>query len=544
MLRALHRPRRSTAQLARLRALIVAAIALATQVLLAGCGREATAPPVARGTPSPESIFEPAAQLTADPARTFTMMRQLGVARIRVNVPWASIAPDPHARTAPQFDASDPSAYPAKAWTTYDDIVREARARRIGIDFTLAGPSPLWASGRGAPRGGPYPQWKPSARAYGEFVRAVGKRYSGSFRPRGSTAPLPRIAFWAIWNEPNYGLNLGPQAIHQSTVEVSPGLYRGLLSAAWRALHETGHGHDTILIGELAPRGITVGDSPGNFGGMVPLRFLRALYCVDNDSHLLRGAAALQRGCPATAAGSARFPRDNPALFRASGFSVHPYAQGFAPNVATQEEPDYADLAAIPRLEDVLDTLQQAYGSSKRFPIYSTEYGYRTNPPESQFRAVPIDEAPYYLNWAEYLSWRDPRVSSYDQYLLRDSPAGNFATGIEFANGTPKPTFAAYRLPIYLPVRSAANGQQLEVWGCVRPARFVRLGTGSSQRVRIQFKPAGEGQFRTVRTVIIDDPFGYFDVRQGFSGSGAVRLAWSYPHGPEIFSRTVQLEGH
>jgi hypothetical protein len=34
--------------------------------------------------------------------------------------------------------------------------------------------------------------------------------------------------------------------------------------------------------------------------------------------------------------------------------------------------------------------------------------------------------AAYYMNWSEYLTWRDPRQLSYDQYQLRDGPLGNF----------------------------------------------------------------------------------------------------------------------
>ena len=227
--------------------------------------------------------------------------------------------------------------------------------------------------------------------------------------------------FWSVWNEPNYGPELAPQATDHSTVEVAPALYRGLLGAAWTALQQTGHGHDRILFGELAPRGRTTGDNPGNFSGMVPLRFVRALYCVDSNLHPLRGTAAAERDCPTTAAASEQFPSQNPALFHATGFAVHPYPQGaLAPDVVTPNEPDYADLASLPKLERMLDTIQQAYGSSKRFDLYSTEFGYKTNPPTPL--GPPLQQAAAYLNWSEYISWRDPRIRSYNQYLLSDPP--------------------------------------------------------------------------------------------------------------------------
>ena len=71
----------------------------------------------------------------------------------------------------------------------------------------------------------------------------------------------------------------------------------GLVAAAWSALAATGHttATDTILIGETAPRGINTGNHPGNFSGMLPLRFIRAMYCVDSDLKPLRGTAATLR---------------------------------------------------------------------------------------------------------------------------------------------------------------------------------------------------------------------------------------------------------
>jgi len=227
--------------------------------------------------------------------------------------------------------------------------------------------------------------------------------------------------------------HLAPQAIHHSTIEVAPGLYRGLLDAAWSALEATGHtpARDTILFGELAPRGITVGDHPGNYSGMVPLRFLRALYCVDGDFREFRGTAAAVRGCPVDPTGSAAFAAAHPALFKANGFAIHPYPQGTPPNFREPDEPDYADLASLSKLEDTLDHLQRIYGSMTRLPIYSTEYGYITDPPAHVARGVTPSLAAYYLNWSEYISWRDPRVRSSDQYLLSDTGAGQFASGLE-----------------------------------------------------------------------------------------------------------------
>ncbi len=144
-----------------------------------------------------------------------------------------------------------------------------------------------------------------------------------------------------------------------------------------------------------------------------------------------------------------------------------------------------------------------------------------------------------YTNWSEYISWRDPRIASFDQYLLTDPPGGTFATGLEFANGTPKATYYAFRMPIFLP--RTTGSQPLEVWGCVRPAHYARLSSGLDQTAQIQFQSAGARSFRTLKNVPITDAYGYFDTDVSFPGSGTVRIAWTYPHGQTIFSRTVTI---
>ena len=420
-------------------------------------------------------------------------------------------------------------------------FVRDLKAAGIGIDMAIDPPPPRWAEGRGAPDPATQTEWKPNAREFGEFVRAVGTRYSGHYVPAASTKPLPDVDFWSIWNEPDLGIHMAPEAIDHSTVEVAPRYYRAFVDEAWSAFGATGHAHDTVLIGELAPAGIRYGSGVGNFNSMPPLRFLRALYCVDSSYKPLQGEAATVRGCPATAAGSARFAAQNPGLFHASGVAWHPYPQGLPPNKITPNEPDYAELAAAGNVENVLDRLQRVYGSTAKFPLWSTEFGYQTTPPDTESGTVRPEEAGYYLNWAEYLTWLDPRQKSYDQYLLSDPPAGNFATGLLTASGAPKPGFDAYRMPLFLPVTTTQNGQPLDVWGCIRPAPDAARATHRTQYARIQFSSGGGAPFKTVQTVPITNEHGYFEVRHRFPGSGEVRLAWSYPHGPEIHSRTVVI---
>ena len=536
------------------RSLPMAGAVLCALLALAGCGggsssgssSASSSVAQAKGRSGPISIFEAEAQLRGTPAQTaqnMDILRRLGADVIRLYMPWNQLAPNPNSRKRPKFNAADPASYSAATWAIYDTIVRDATAKGLGIDLTVGAHVPLWATATNAPSGGPHLQWEPSAAEYGQFMRAVGKRYSGSYKPPGASTALPRVKFWAIWNEPNYGVDLAPQAIDHSTVEVAPRLYRGLVDAAWSALQATGHGHDTFLIGETAPRGLTTGNNPGNFSGMVPLRFIRAMYCVGSNLKPLQGQAAAVRGCPTTESASKQFAAENPGLFHATGFADHPYPQGqIPPNVKTTAEPDYADLASLDNLEHTLDTVQDAYGSSTKFPIYSTEFGLQTNPPETISRAIDSKTAASYLNWSEYISWRNPRVYSYDQYLLTDPPGGNFATGLEYADGKPKPQlYDAYRLPLYLPVTRGHKGESLEVWGDVRPAHFARVDSGKTQRVKVEFQAGSKGSFKTLQTLTIANPHGYFDVRMSFPGSGIVRLTWTYPNGETIHSRPVSV---
>ena len=522
-------------------------------VAVGGCGGSSPKPVQASKRSAPlETIFEAQSELFTNPAPTLDLLKRLGADDVKVFMPWSSVAPNPLSHTRPRFDATSPSAYPAGNWTAYDTIVRDAAARGIGLDLALEAPAPLWATGPGVPAGTAASflgSWEPSPKEFGQFVTAVATRYSGHFKPAGGAA-LPRIDFWSIWNEPNYGQQLAPQAIDNSTVESSPATYRALLDSAWSALGATGHGGDTVLIGEVAPRGQTGPGLPGDFAGMVPLQFIRALYCVDGSLKPLEGEQATLRGCPATAVASKSFPRDNPALFQAKGFAFHPYPQGqVPPNVPTAPDglgANYADLPQLRALERTLDGALTAYGSSYQFPLYDTEFGYQTNPPETILRAISPARAGYYENWAEYLSWRDPRVVSWDQYLLADPPPPSmFDTGLEFYTGAQKVAlYDAFRMPIYLPATTIKSGHAVNVWGCVRPVHYVLVRAHKPQFVSIQFKPASGGGFKTVKRVALTDLYGYFETSVSFPSSGNVRVSWSYPRGMgggQIHSRTVQI---
>ena len=511
-------------------AALISAVGVAAAVV-------APAPAPAAASGRPVAMFEEDVHLLADPARTLATLRQLGAGVVRLSVAWNSIAPAAFSANPPRgFNASDPAAYPAGSWAPYDAVVREAQAFGITLDLSLTGPPPRWATGPGKPRHGGYPAWEPSASQYGKFVQAIGTRYSGQYQG------LPRVRWWELWNEPNFGPDLTPQAIKGSTISVAPMVYRGLVDAAWQALRASGHASDTIILGNLDARGQSGRPSryapdglPGNFGATKPMQFIRTLYCVDASYRQLRGRAAAVVGCPPSPAGSRRFRAVHPGLFQAPGFADHPYPVNLPPTQASSTDPDFVEFNELPRFAAALDRLQRIYGSGHRFAIYNNEYGYITNPPNrsavSRFVSPPT--AAYYINWAEYLTWRNPRIASTMQFLLYDpnpfkAPEyGGFASGLLFYGGKPKASVDAYRLPVFLPVTTARRGHSLELWGDARPAHFY-----DDYTVQVQFQRGSRGRFRTIRTVRAGNPLGYFDTRIVFPASGSVRLAWSYPAGP------------
>jgi hypothetical protein len=190
--------------------------------------------------------------------------------------------------------------------------------------------------------------------------------------------------------------------------------------------------------------------------------------------------------------------------------------------------------------------VNRAYGSHRRDRVYNDEFGYITNPPHRDYLSPATAAAG--MNWAEYVSWKDSRV--YDQDLLRDPPQGStpytgYASGLEFPDGTPKPSYAAYELPLFLPATRFAHPTVLEVWGDARPAPFMRRDGNGSRTAAVQLNGT------TIRTITINGPCGYFNAHVAFSAGGDVRLAYTYPRtdaflpvgvaGTTVYSRAVAI---
>ena len=520
----------------------------AAAALAISLGAGAAVPAVASASHRQIAIIQDNSDLVNAPA-AMAQFRALGATTVRVFLPWATIAPNAKQTSAPKhFAATDPSAYSAGKWAPYDAIDRAAAQYHLTVELVVTGGAPRWAEGAGIPSnyaGNLFFAWKPNPADYGQFFRAVGTRYSGTYKPKGQSTALPRIHFWSIWNEPNFGEDLGPQAIDGSRISYAPQMYRGLVSSGWSALQRTGHGKDTILIGGFAaiganPRGPYKGGPqglPGNAGQTHPIQFVRTLFCLDaNTGAKLSGNAAKSVNCPVSASAKAKFRSHNPGLFDATGVADHPYPSNGNPTQGGG--PDYALLPDLDHLASTANFGTRAWGGDRRYQIYNDEFGWITNPPNNNPRAryVSPATAAYYINWAEYLSWRNPVVASYDQYLLRDQTGHYpFSSGLETAGGKRKPAYNAFRMPLYMPRTSFSHRQAVTVWGEARPAKY---GHGA-QTVKIQLQANGKGPWKTVRTVKSST---YFSVKQKFSHSGNVRLAYTYPKSDQLLP--PGLAGH
>ncbi len=151
-----------------------------------------------------------------------------------------------------------------------------------------------------------------------------------------------------------------------------------------------------------------------------------------------------------------------------------------------------------------------------------------------------------WINQGEYMTWREPYVHGLTQFLLVDSlpkPGtrrnsqlywSTFQTGLEYANGTPKPAFAAYQLPIWLP--KTRHGGSVAVWGQLRVADHTTLQSGA-----IQFQRRGSSSWQQLTQVQTSSPEGFLYTHVAIPAAGAVRLTWTDPSGVVHVSRQVSV---
>jgi hypothetical protein len=456
--------------------------------------------PAAGASSSLESIFQDDAALVnsgPDFARqSLDELRGLGVQSIHSLVVWAQVAPERDAEKRPSgFDATDPAAYDKAKWAKWDTLAREAAARNLGLIFTPTLPAPVWAGDCKSGSASPCVN-RPSAKEFGRFVAAVAKRYSGTYPdPDDPSRMLPRVSRWSFLNEPNLGAWLSPQyrRIRGKVVPVGVKYARDMIKAAIAAMKANGHASDHFYGAETAP----VGDTSRKLATRKnpPRSFLRSLFCLTSrGGKLVDSRIGCTRG----------FKR-----LGLTGVTHHPYTLGAGSPPFGRVGRDDITIGTLSRLNGVLRqaAARGRISRSAAGRIYLDEFGFQTDPPDDTF-GVSFNRQAEYVNLGDFVAYRTRGVRGLAQYELYDDPAkASFNTGLRMCNrtdvgeclamlqandfdaGEEKPSYDAYRLPLYV-VRVSAK--RVRVFGWVRPARSaqtveirITTGKGDNKKQRV-----------------------------------------------------------
>jgi hypothetical protein len=356
------------------------------------CASAASASPGLRG-----GITDSGAAFYEEPARFFPVLQELGVQVLRVNLNWGGGLGAARRRPVEATDPDDP----AYDWHLYDRVVRDAQRHGVEVMFTVFG-TPAWANGGRPPTTAPR-----NAAQLREFAYAAATRYSGTFQRRDGVV-LPRVRYWTAWNEPNLQIGLIPQWrrsgkrwLIQSALD-----YARICNAVVDGIRTT------MLRGQKVACGVTAARGNNNPNGakpsVSPLAFLRAM----------KRAGA--RGFDA--------------------YAHHPYYGTPAESPATR--PAGRTGVTLGNIDVLVSELTRLYG---RKPLWLTEYGYQTNPPDTVF-GVPWATQASYVRQSFAIARSHPRIEMLLWFLLRDEddPA-RWQSGLISSTGERKPAFEAFR---------------------------------------------------------------------------------------------------
>lgn len=452
----------------------------------------------------------------------------LGVDVIQIMVNWNKIAPSPNSKKTPStLIPGDPSTYPAKKWGPFDEAVKAIHARGMKVMLNPTGPNPRWAS---SDKNSKLWSIQPDAKKFATFARAVALRYNGNYGDSDGKGKLPNVTMWGIWNEPNVGgwlLQAKFNSLLGKTITASPHLYRNLYINGTRSIRSVGHIGDQFFVGDTSPLGFS---RIGTKTPTRPAKFWREFFCLDSNYRSFKGFERVARGCPTN------FKR-----IRAFAVAHHPYTRGGAKSPYAKERVGDLPIARTNALVALLNRVATKGRIGKRIPIWFTEYGLQTRPPDN-YLSVNLQNQARFINEAEHLGYKNRRVKSYSQYEIVDDPLqlqypkssrlryGGFQTGLKFEDLRHKPSYDAFRLPI---VVTKVGGDNVRVWGAVRPK--VRPTT-------VQIQAGSSGSFTTVSSVTVSSTSGYFEEDVDLSGAAGKnwRLSWTDSKGVSHLSRTAK----
>jgi hypothetical protein len=222
------------------------------------------------------------------------------------------------------------------------------------------------------------------------------------------------VRYWLIWNEPNKRQWLRPT---RSAIYV-----RHLLNPGYAGIH-------AVLPNARVGGGVTA--PRGGVGGVAPTAWVR-------------GMAA--------------------AHAKLDAYAHHPYPATPAetPSSGGCRNCPSITMATIRKL---LVLVRRTLGPK---PVWLTEYGYQSNPPDTFLGVSPMRQAGF-VSLAAMRAWRLPRVTMLFQFLYRDEVVlSRFQTGLVYADDRPKPSLKGFKLPF---AQMQRHGLQTVVWGQIRNGR-------------------------------------------------------------------------
>lgn len=373
----------------------------------------------------------------------------LGSGQVRISLNWASAAPSRPA--APE----DPAAYD---FAPTDAAVRAAAARRQAV-LLLVTKAPAWAEGPGRPATATPGSWKPQAAAYGAFLGAVARRYSGTYDPGDGTGTLPRVEAFQLWNEPNLPVYLAPQwrSVAGDPRPASPGLYRALVNAAYPKIKAASPRALVVQAG-TAP----YGDPLDGGARMPPARFVREILC--------EGGSAIE---PRAASRCAR-------PIHLDVFAHHPYGVG-RPSEGSYWPDDVSlgDLDRLTRAYRVAERARSVLPAGHR-PFWVTEWGWESRPDPHGLSAAR--QAQWLAEGARQLARAG--VTRALWFRIHDDPptpsyARSVQSGLVGLDGTDKPAAAMFGLPVAV---TAHRGRPSSLWALPRTSGTCRVQRRAGDR--------------------------------------------------------------
>jgi len=338
-------------------------------------------------------IYDPVQPLVS-PDKTFTTFTNLRVQILRMDLPWGAYV----AKKKPT-NPTDPND-PAYNWDLYDQFVLNAKRHKMAVIFTIYG-TPAWANG------GKRLNRVPKKMLYlRQFAYAAAKRYSGTFK-RTDGVVLPAVRRWMAWNEPNNPVFLQPQWTRAGSRNIPTAAknYAAMCTAIWSGVHAT-HLKETVACGATDPKGNNKARS--SRPSIAPLTFLSALHKYG--------------------------------LRHFDVYAHHPYYA--SPTQSPAAPPRSKTTVTLGNINVLITLLTRLYGNK---PLWITEYGYQTRPPDPHF-GVSWTKQARYLTQAYAIARKNPRIGLMLWFLLRDeSRLAGWQSGLVTNSGKHKPAYNAFR---------------------------------------------------------------------------------------------------